>query len=96
LTFTRVHTLPFTDRAYKYAGIMNKRCGTAGKLRRKCGTRIVLIFKGFLPVLEFDMRSRGIRLPKEDSMVVEGPILTVNSHGEKFSCNRLPHKVRSL
>jgi len=33
------------------------------------------------------MRSRGIRLAKEDSMVVEGPILTANSHGDKFLCN---------
>jgi len=66
---------------------MNKSCGTAGKPRRKCGTRVVLIFKGFLPFLEFDMRSRGIRLAKEDSMVVEGPILTANSHGDKFLCN---------
>jgi len=36
------------------------------------------------------MRSRGIRLAKEDSMVVEGPILTANSHGDKFLCNNIP------
>jgi len=29
-------------------------------------------------------------------MVVEGPILTTNSHGDRFLCNRLPPNVRSL
>ena len=52
--------------------------------------------KTFSLFLEFDMRSRGIRLAKEDSMVVEGPILTTNSHGDRFLCNRLPPNVRSL
>ena len=41
-------------------------------------------FKGFLSFLEFDMRSRGIRLAKEDSMTIDGAILTANSHGDKF------------
>ena len=30
------------------------------------------------------MESRGIRLAKEDSMTVDGAILTANSHGDKF------------
>jgi len=30
------------------------------------------------------MRSRGIRVAKEDSMVNDGAILTENSHGDKF------------
>ena len=60
------------------------RCVHAGKSKRKCVTRVILIFKGFLSFLEFDMRSRGIRLAKEDSMVIDGAILTANSHGEKF------------
>jgi len=65
---------------------MNLSCGTAGKLRRKCETRVTLFFKVFLPILEFDMRSRGVILAKEASMVIDGPILTVNNHGNIFSC----------
>ena len=37
-----------------------------------------------------------MRLAKEDSMVDDETILTVDSHGDKFLCNRLPPKVRSL
>ena len=84
MTFTGVCTHPFTDRAYKYVGIMNKRCVHAGKGKRNCVTRVILTLRTFLSFLEFDMRSRGIRLAKEDSMTVDGAILTANSHGDKF------------
>ena len=43
-----------------------------------------MIFIDFLSFLKFDMESRGIRLDKEDSMTVDGAILTANSHGENF------------
>ena len=33
------------------------------------------------------MRSRGTGLAKEDSMIVDGAILTANNHGDKFQCN---------
>ena len=84
MTFTGVRTHPFTDRAYKYAVVMNLRCVHTGKGKRNCVTRVILTFKDFLSFLEFDMRSRGIRLAKEDSMVIDGAILTANSHGDKF------------
>jgi len=37
--------------------------------------------------LKFDMKSRGIRLDKEDNMTIDGAILTAESHGDKFQCN---------
>ena len=43
-----------------------------------------MFFKDFLSFLKFDMESRGMRLAKEDSMTVDGVILTANSHGDKF------------
>ena len=43
-----------------------------------------MFFKDFLSFLKFDMESRGMRLAKEDSMTVDGAILTANSHGDKF------------
>ena len=43
-----------------------------------------MIFNDFLSFLKFDMDSRGIRLDKEDSMIVDGAILTADSHGDKF------------
>jgi len=33
-----------------------------------------------------------MRLAKEDSMVDDGPILTANSHGDRFLCNKRYHK----
>ena len=84
LTFTGVRTHPFTYRAYKYASIVNLGCIHAGKAKRNCVPRDIQIFKDFLSFLEFDMKSRGIRLAKEDSMTVDGAILTANSHGDKF------------
>ena len=29
-----------------------------------------------------------MRLDKEDNMTIDGAILTADSHGEKFQCNR--------
>ena len=84
MTFTGVRTHPFTDRVYKYAGIVNLGCVHAGKVERNCVTIVNLLFKDFLSFLEFDMRSRGIRLAKEDNMTIDGAILTANSHGDKF------------
>ena len=84
MTFTGVRTHPFIDRAYKYAGFMNLRCVHAGKAKRNCVTRVILTFEDFLSFLEFDMRSRGMRLAKEDSMTIDEAILTANSHGDKF------------
>ena len=43
-----------------------------------------MFFNGFLSFLKFDMESRGMRLAKEDSMTVDGAILTANIHGDKF------------
>ena len=36
------------------------------------------------------MKSKGIRLDKEDNMTIDGAILTADSHGDKFQCNRFP------
>ena len=55
-----------------------------------------MIFNDFLSFLKFDMESRGIRLDMEDNMTIDGAILTADSHGDKFQCNRLPPKVQSL
>ena len=84
MTFTGVRTHPFTYRAYKYAGIVNLCCVHAGKVERNCVPRDKYIFKDFLSFLKLDMESRGMRLAKEDSMTVDGAILTANSHGDKF------------
>ena len=46
--------------------------------------KINMIFNEFLSFLKFDMKSRGIRLDKEDNMTVDGAILTADSHGDKF------------
>jgi len=35
------------------------------------------------------MRRRDTRLAKEDSMTSDGAILTADSHGDNFSCNRV-------
>ena len=43
-----------------------------------------MFFNDFLSFLKFDMESRGMRLAKEDSMTVDGAILTVDSHDDKF------------
>lgn len=59
LTFTGVGTIPFTYRAYKYAGIVNLGCVHAGKSKRNCVPRDIYIFNDFLSFLEFDMESRG-------------------------------------
>ena len=84
MTFPGVRTHPFTCRAYKYAGIVNLGCVHAGKAKRICVPRDKYIFKDFLSFLEFDMERRGMRLAKEDSMTIDGAILTANSHGDKF------------
>jgi hypothetical protein len=55
-----------------------------------------MFLSDFLSFLKFDMKSRGMRLDKEDNMTIDGAILTADSHGDKFQCNRLPPKVRSL
>ena len=34
------------------------------------------------------MKSRGNGLDKEDNMAIDGAILTTDSHGDKFQCNR--------
>ena len=47
-----------------------------------------MFFNDFLSFLKFDMESRGIRLAKEDSMTIDGAILTADSHGDKFQCNK--------
>ena len=47
-----------------------------------------MIFNDFLSFLKFDMKSRGIRLDKEDNNItIDGAILTADSHGDKFQCN---------
>ena len=84
LIFTGVRTHGFTYRAYKYAGLVNLGCVPAGKDKRNYVTRVLLFLRTFLSFLEFDMRSRGIRLGKEDSMTVDGAIPTANRHGDKF------------
>ena len=84
LTFTGVRTHPFTYRAYKYAAFVNIRCISASKVERTCVPRDKYIYKDFLSFLKFDMESRGMRLAKEDSMTVDGAILTANSHGDIF------------
>ena len=84
MTFTGVRTQPLTYRAYKYAGIMNLECVHAGKVERNCVPRDKHVFNDFLSFLKFEMESRGMRLPKEDSMTVDGAILTADSHGDKF------------
>ena len=43
-----------------------------------------MFFNDFLSFLKFDMESRGIRLDKEDSMTVDGAIVSADSHGDKF------------
>ena len=96
MTFTEVRTHPLTYRAYKYAGTMSLGCVHAGKVERTCVPRDKHFFNDFLSFLKFDMESRGIRLDKEDNMTIDGAILTADSHGDKFQCNRLPPKVRSL
>ena len=68
----------------------------AGKVERKCVPRDKYVFNEFLSFLKFDMESRGIRLNKEDNMTIDGAISTADSHGDKFQCNSLPPKVRSL
>ena len=49
----------------------------------------------FLSFFEFDMESRGMRLAKEDSMTVDGAILTANSHGDIFSVTDCPLKCEA-
>jgi len=63
---------------------VNLECVHAGKAKRNCVPRDIYIFNDFLSFLKFDMESRGMRLAKEDSMTVDGAILTANSHGDKF------------
>ena len=35
------------ESVFKYAGVMNIRCGTAGKTKRKCDTRVLETFESF-------------------------------------------------
>jgi len=36
---------------------MTRECGTTGNAKRKCGTRVLEIFKDFLSFLRLDMKS---------------------------------------
>ena len=57
MTFTGVHTHSFRDRTGRYAGNMTKGYGTAGNGKRKCGTKVLEIFKDFLSFLRLEMKS---------------------------------------
>ena len=63
-------------------------CVHAGKVERTCVPRDKHVFSDFLSFLKLDMKSRGIRLDKEDNMTIDGAILTADSHGDKFQCNK--------
>ena len=63
---------------------MNLGAYTQARLRETAYPEINMFFKDFLSFLKFDMESRGMRLAKEDSMTVDGAILTADSHGDKF------------
>ena len=45
------------DRAVKYVEDMTIRCGTAVNAKRKCGTRVLETFKGFLLFSRLDMKN---------------------------------------
>ena len=52
-----------------------------------------MFFSDFISFLKFDMKSRDIRLDKEDNMTIDGAILTADSHGDKLQCNTLCPRV---
>ena len=68
-------------------------CVHAGKVERTCVPRDKHVFNDFLYFLKLDMKSRGIRLDKEDNMTIDGAILTADSHGDKFQCNTWIHSL---
>ena len=82
--YRSTHSSLYIQSPCKDAGIVNSGCVHAGKDERICVPRDKYVFNEFLSFLKFDMESRGIRLAKEDSMTVDGAILTADSHGDKF------------
>ena len=63
---------------------MTIRCGTAGNAKRKCETRVLETFEGFLLFSGLDMRNWGLRLAKEESMSGNGLTQIVECQGENF------------
>jgi len=45
------------NRAVRYAEDMTIRCGTTGNAKRKCRTRVLETFKGFLLFSRLDMKN---------------------------------------